>query len=327
MEFRLLTQEEYDRKLREVIVGTEGHHARVQNVRDNRATIGWGYTLNRTDNVSTWRQAGIELTAEQNAVLLAAGIALQGGKPVCAIYSTFLQRAYDNIIHDVALQKLPVVLCLDRAGLGGDDGPTHHGVFDLSFLRTVPGMVVMAPAHERELNDMLATALSLDGPSAIRYPSGSGPGVDYTAAPSILRVGESEQLRDGHDVAIVAVGRMVENAREACELLSKQGIEARLVNARFVVPLDIECLRRAAADCGRIVTVEENVLVQLENLRTHPSVAAALSRQDLNVHGWVYKFETGQVFAYHPDEGHFLPLEETASAAVAPARISPLPPI
>ena len=187
-------------------------------------------------------------------------VGMAGLRPVVAIYSTFLQRAYDNIIHDVALQKLPVVLCLDRAGLGGDDGPTHHGVFDLSFLRTVPGMVVMAPAHERELNDMLATALTLEGPSAIRYPSGSGPGVDYAAAPSILRVGESEQLRDGHDVAILAVGRMVENAREACELLSKQGIEARLVNARFVVPLDIECLRRAAADCRRIVTVEENVL-------------------------------------------------------------------
>lgn len=198
--------------------------------------------------------------AEGHAVTYAAGLAAAGLRPVVAIYSTFVQRAYDNIMHDVALQKLPVVLCLDRAGLGGDDGPTHHGVFDLSFLRTAPGMVVMAPANERELNDMLATALSLDGPSAIRYPSGSGPGVDYTAAPRILRVGESEQLRDGHDVAILAVGRMVENARDACELLSEQGIEARLVNARFVAPLDIECLRRAAADCGRIVTVEENVL-------------------------------------------------------------------
>lgn len=198
--------------------------------------------------------------AEGHAVTYAAGLAAGGLRPVVAIYSTFMQRAYDNIVHDVALQRLPVVLCLDRAGLGGDDGPTHHGVFDLSFLRTVPGMVVMAPAHERELNDMLATALSLDGPSAIRYPSGAGTGVEHRTPARILQVGEAEQLREGRDVAIVAVGRMVENARRACELLAKQGIEARLVNARFVAPLDTECLRRAAADCGRIITVEENVL-------------------------------------------------------------------
>ncbi len=198
--------------------------------------------------------------AEGHAVTYAAGLAAAGLRPVVAIYSTFLQRAYDNIIHDVALQKLPVVLCLDRAGLGGDDGPTHHGVFDLSFLRTVPGLVVMAPADERELNDMLATALSLDVPSAIRYPGASGPGIDHRTTPRILPVGEAEELRDGGDVAIVAIGRMVENARRAVELLSEMGIDARLINARFAAPIDIGCLRRAAEDCGHILTVEENVL-------------------------------------------------------------------
>ncbi len=198
--------------------------------------------------------------AEGHAVTYAAGLAAAGLRPVVAIYSTFLQRSYDQIIHDVALQKLPVVFCLDRAGLVGDDGPTHHGVFDLSYLRTVPGLVVMAPKDEKELKDMLATALTHDGPSAIRYPSGTGSGVDYSSEPELVSIGRAETLTEGNDVAIFAIGRMVDNAGEAVKLLADEGIKARLINARFVQPLDEECLRRAAAECGKILTVEENVL-------------------------------------------------------------------
>ncbi len=198
--------------------------------------------------------------AEQHAVTYAAGLAAAGLRPVVDIYSTFMQRAYDQIIHDVALQNLPVVLCLDRAGLVGDDGPTHHGVFDLSYLCSAPGLVVMAPKDEKELKDMLATALAHDGPSAIRYPAGLGPGVDYSAKPEILPIGQAEVITHGNDIAIFAIGRMLQNARQAVELLAAEGIRARLINARFAQPLDEDCLRLAAAECGRILTVEENVL-------------------------------------------------------------------
>ena len=198
--------------------------------------------------------------AEGHAVTYAGGLAASGLRPVVAIYSTFLQRSYDQIIHDVALQKLPVVFCLDRAGLVGNDGPTHHGVFDLSYLRSVPGLVVMAPKDEKELKDMLATALAHDGPSAIRYPSGAGCGVDYSGEAETIGIGTAEVLTEGDDVAIFAIGRMVDNAREAVELLAADGIKARLINARFVQPLDEECLRSAASECGKILTVEENVL-------------------------------------------------------------------
>jgi 1-deoxy-D-xylulose-5-phosphate synthase len=198
--------------------------------------------------------------AEGHAVTYAAGLAAAGLRPVVSIYSTFLQRSYDQIIHDVALQRLPVVLCLDRAGLVGDDGPTHHGVFDLSYLRSIPGLVVMAPKDERELKDMLATALSHDGPSAIRYPAGAGPGADYSEPAGLLQIGAAELLSEGSDIAIVAVGRMVQNASEAVQLLAEQGVSARLINARFVQPLDEQILRQAARECGCILTVEENVL-------------------------------------------------------------------
>ncbi len=198
--------------------------------------------------------------AEQHAVTYAAGLAAAGLRPVVAIYSTFMQRAYDQIIHDVALQRLPVVLCLDRAGLGGADGPTHHGVFDLTYLRSAPGLTVMAPKGEKELKDMLATALAIDGPSAIRYAAGVGPGVDYSGEPELLPIGKAQVITEGDDISILAVGRMVGNAARAVELLAEAGIWARLVNARFVQPLDEECLRQAAAETGKILTVEENVL-------------------------------------------------------------------
>ncbi|MCX7598081.1 MAG: 1-deoxy-D-xylulose-5-phosphate synthase [Armatimonadetes bacterium] len=196
--------------------------------------------------------------AEEVAVVFAAGLAAAGLRPVVAIYSTFLQRAYDPIVHDVALQGLPVVLALDRAGLVGDDGPTHHGVFDLSYLRHVPGMVCMAPADEGELRRMLATALALDGPAAIRYPRGAGPQRGLVEPVEPLEVGRAQVLREGGDVAILALGAMVPAALEAADTLAAEGIEATVANARFAKPLDAELLCELADRCSGIVTVEEN---------------------------------------------------------------------
>jgi 1-deoxy-D-xylulose-5-phosphate synthase len=199
--------------------------------------------------------------SEEAAVVFAAGLAAAGYRPVVAIYSTFLQRAYDPILHDVALQRLPVVFALDRAGLVGDDGPTHHGVFDLSYLRHIPEMVCMAPRDEGDLRRMLATALSLDGPSSLRYPRGAGPrrGTDEPLVP--LEVGRAELLRDGGDVAILAVGPLVDAALEAADLLAAQRIHAAVVNARFVRPLDADLIADLASRCQGIVTVEENTVV------------------------------------------------------------------
>lgn len=197
--------------------------------------------------------------AEQHAVTFAAGLATQGMRPVCAIYSTFLQRAYDQIIHDVALQKLPVVFCLDRAGFAGDDGRTHHGVYDLTYLRPVPGMTVMAPKDENELRHMLKTALAIEGgPVAIRYPRGAGVGAPTDERMHLLPVGRSETLRDGEDVAILAVGTMVLPAERAGDLLAAEGIGATVVNARFIKPLDEPLILELAHRCGAIVTVEES---------------------------------------------------------------------
>lgn len=198
--------------------------------------------------------------AEEHAVTFGAGLAAAGMRPAVCIYSTFLQRCYDQIMHDVALQNLPVTLCLDRAGLVGADGPTHHGTFDLSYLRSVPGLVVMAPKDENELQNMIATAMAYDGPAAVRYPRGTGPGAEIAQQPTLLDIPSAEILEDGEDVAILAVGRMVGNALQAREVLQDRGISARLINARFVNPLDEETIRQAIADCGRLVTVEENVL-------------------------------------------------------------------
>ncbi len=176
--------------------------------------------------------------AEEHAVTYAAGMAAAGMRPVVAIYSTFLQRSYDQIIHDVALQNLPVVFAIDRAGLVGDDGPTHHGIFDLSYLRQFPNMTVMAPSDEAELRRMIATAFSLDGPVAVRYPRGCGPGGDWKASLEPLPVGEAKVLREGNDIAIIAVGNRVPPALAAAEDLAHQGISATVVDARFVKPMD-----------------------------------------------------------------------------------------
>lgn len=198
--------------------------------------------------------------AEEHAVTLAAGMAAAGKRPVAAIYSTFAQRAYDQLLHDVCLQNLPVTLCLDRAGLVGDDGPTHHGVFDLSYLRMMPNMTVMAPKDENELRRMLITALSLDGPATLRYPRGTAAGVPLTDDVQPLPLGKGEILREGGDVCFLAVGSMTANALQAAELLAADGIAAEVVNMRFVKPLDRELLLEAAGHVKLLVTVEENVL-------------------------------------------------------------------
>ncbi len=199
--------------------------------------------------------------AEQHGVTFAAGLATQGCIPVVAIYSTFLQRAFDQVIHDVALQHLHVVFALDRGGLVGADGPTHHGAFDLSYLRLVPGMVVMSPKDEGELRDMLYTAVNYDGgPIALRYPRGNGIGVPVNPAMSTLAIGKGETLRSGRDIALVALGSMVQTAMKAASLLEKEGIQCEVVNARFVSPLDEELLADIGRRFSRVVTLEENVV-------------------------------------------------------------------
>lgn len=198
--------------------------------------------------------------AEQHGVTFAAGLAAEGYRPVFAIYSSFLQRAFDQVCHDVCLQNLPVTFAIDRAGVVGSDGPTHHGVFDLSYLRQLPNMVLMAPKDENELQHMLYTAISLGSPAAVRYPRGNGYGVPLDQSCRELPVGRGEILREGSDGAIIAVGTMVDSAVKAAERLSVEGISLTVVNARFVKPLDRELLLRLAIETGRIFTAEENAL-------------------------------------------------------------------
>lgn len=198
--------------------------------------------------------------AEEHAVTFAAGLACEGMKPVVAIYSTFLQRAYDQVLLDVCAQNLPVVFALDRGGLVGDDGRTHHGVFDISYLRHMPGLTLMAPKDENELQQMVATAVSLGGPAAIRYPRGCGVGVPLEEKPRTLPVGKGEVLREGVDLTILTVGPAAYAALAAAEILAERGIDAAVINARFVKPLDEELLKVVASANHRIVTVEENVL-------------------------------------------------------------------
>ncbi|PRR69866.1 1-deoxy-D-xylulose-5-phosphate synthase [Neomoorella humiferrea] len=198
--------------------------------------------------------------AEQHALTLAAGLSAAGFKPVVAIYSTFLQRAVDQVIHDIALMGLPVVLAIDRAGVVGEDGETHQGLFDLALLRCVPGMVVMAPKDEQELRHMLATAIQYNGPAALRYPRGEGIGVPLTGPAQPLPIGKGEVLRQGKDVAILALGPLVYAALAAAEELAGRGIEAAVINPRFVKPLDADLILTWADKTGCLVTVEEHVL-------------------------------------------------------------------
>jgi 1-deoxy-D-xylulose-5-phosphate synthase len=201
--------------------------------------------------------------AEQHAITLSAGLACEGMRPVAAIYSTFLQRAFDQIIHDVCIQNLPVFFCLDRAGIVGADGPTHQGMYDIAYLRCIPNIVVMAPKDEAELQRMVVTGINYtDGPIAMRFPRGNGHGVPLMEEGwESLEIGKGEILRQGDDVLIVGYGTMVYPAMQAAEILSEHGIEATVINARFVKPLDTELILPLAKQIGRVVTLEEGCLM------------------------------------------------------------------
>lgn len=198
--------------------------------------------------------------AEEHAVVFAAGMATKGYKPFCAIYSTFLQRAFDPIVHDVCLQNLPVVFCMDRGGLSGDDGPTHHGLFDISYLRGIPNIIHMVPKDEDELADMMYTAMLHEGASAIRYPRGVGPGSTVKAQPVALEIGKAEVIRDGSDVAIFGLGALLPLAEEMAARLNAEGLSAAVINPRFAKPVDRNCIAEYARKCGLIVTFEDHVL-------------------------------------------------------------------
>jgi 1-deoxy-D-xylulose-5-phosphate synthase len=255
--------------------------------------------------------------AEEHAVLFAAGMATKGYRPFCAIYSTFLQRAFDQIVHDVALQNLPVVFCMDRGGLSGDDGPTHHGLFDISYLRGVPNIIHMDPKDEDELQDMMFTALYHQGPSAIRYPRGTGPGVALKAHPVVLEIGKAEVLQDGSDIAIFALGAMVAEAERLAKMLEAEGQSVAVVNARFAKPVDGECIGRYAKRCGLVVTMEDHVLAG----GFGSAVLESLNAQAIEVPvvrvGWPDEFiEHGKPEALHAKYGL------TAEAALE--RVRPL---
>jgi 1-deoxy-D-xylulose-5-phosphate synthase len=200
--------------------------------------------------------------AEEHAVIFAAGMATKGYKPFCAIYSTFLQRAFDPIVHDVCLQNLPVVFCMDRGGLSGDDGPTHHGLFDISYLRSVPNLIHMVPKDEDELADMMYTAMLHEGPSAIRYPRGTGPGVAVKEQPLALEIGKAEVIKDSgrSDVAIFGLGAMLPEAVRLAEMLEREGFSAAVINPRFAKPVDRDCVAQFGGRSGLVITLEDHVL-------------------------------------------------------------------
>ena len=225
--------------------------------------------------------------AEQNAVLFAAGLALQGAKPVCAIYSTFLQRAFDQLVHDVCLQELNVVFAMDRAGLVGDDGPTHHGAFDISYLRPLPNITLMAPRDEAMLVHMLRTALVHDGPIALRYPRGAAEGVALPKRPQEIPIGSGELLAEGERVALLGYGYGVQVALGAAKLLGEHDLSVTVADGRFAKPLDTELVRRLAREHELVVTIEENVLAggfgsavleHLEDAFTDPGTRARVMR-------------------------------------------------
>jgi 1-deoxy-D-xylulose-5-phosphate synthase len=198
--------------------------------------------------------------AEQHAVTFAAGLAAEGYKPILAVYSTFLQRAYDQVVHDVCLQNLPVVFAMDRSGIVGEDGPTHHGVFGYSYLRHIPNMVVMTPKDENELRHMLKTAIDHNGPIAVQYPRGAGESVVIDPEPAALPIGKAEMLREGEDLLLIGLGATVYPALEAAERLRKEGVSAAVMNARFVKPLDRDLILKWAKKTGCTITIEENAL-------------------------------------------------------------------
>ncbi len=199
--------------------------------------------------------------AEEHALTFAAGLACDGLRPVCSIYSTFMQRGIDQIIHDIALQKLPVIMSLDRAGLVGEDGATHHGSFDLSYLRYIPNLTIMAPCDENELQHMLKTAIELNGPVAIRYPRGAGVGVSMDKQPKVLETGKAKVFSEGKDVILAAIGNTVHTASTAVKILENNGISAGLVNMRFLKPLDRGVLDSLSRNVRHFVVIEENSVI------------------------------------------------------------------
>ena len=253
--------------------------------------------------------------AEEHAVIFAAGMATKGYKPFCAIYSTFLQRAFDPIVHDVCLQNLPVVFCMDRGGLSSDDGPTHHGLFDISYLRSLPNIVHMVPKDEDELADMMFTALLHNGPVAIRYPRGAGPGVPVKAQPQAMEIGVAEVVEDGHDVAIFGLGAMLPEAMRLAAMLERVGFSAAVINPRFAKPIDRQCVAEYARHCGLLVTLEDHVLAG----GFGSAVLEALSELELDTPvvrvGWPDQFiEHGKLEALREKYGL------TAEAALEKAR-------
>ena len=217
---------------------------------------GTGLDLFRPNHPKRYFDVGI---AEEHAVIFAGGMATRGFRPVCTIYSTFLQRAFDPIVHDICLQKLPVLFCMDRAGLSGDDGPTHHGLFDISYLRGIPDIVLMAPKDEDELADMMKTAMTIEGPSAIRYPRGTVAGVARKAQAQVLPLGKAEVIKDGSEVAILGLGPMITLAQQLCERIEADGYSAAVINPRFVKPIDREMLETYGRRVAAFVTFEDHV--------------------------------------------------------------------
>ena len=275
---------------------------------------GTALDLFRPHHPSRYFDVGI---AEEHAVIFAAGMATKGYKPFCAIYSTFLQRAFDPVVHDVCLQNLPVVFCMDRGGLSGDDGPTHHGLFDISYLRSVPNLIHMVPKDEDELQDMMYTAMLHEGPSAIRYPRGTGPGVAVKAQPVALEIGKAEVIKDSGraDVAVFGLGAMLPEAVRLAEMLEREGFSAAVINPRFAKPVDKACVGEFGSRCGLVITLEDHVLAGGYG----SAVLETLSGLELQVPvvrvGWPDEFiEHGKVEALREKYGL------TAEAALTKAR-------
>ena len=265
--------------------------------------------------------------AEQCAVTFAAGLATEGLRPVVAIYSTFLQRAYDQVLHDVCLQNLPVIFALDRAGLVGADGPTHHGVFDLAYLRSIPNLVVMAPKDENELQHAVKTALEYqDGPIAFRYPRGTGVGVKIEEMPKAFPIGKGELVREGDDILIVAVGNRVHPALAAAKTLEENGISVAVINARFVKPLDTALILPMAERIGKVITVEDGVVMGgfgstvLEALSDAGMPGVQVKRLGIP-DAFVEHGDTSQLYALCGcDENGIIRAVETMMHAPSPAR-------
>jgi 1-deoxy-D-xylulose-5-phosphate synthase len=274
---------------------------------------GTGLDLFRPRHPNRYFDVGI---AEEHAVVFAAGMATRGFRPVCAIYSTFLQRAFDPIVHDVCLQKLPVLFCMDRAGLSGDDGPTHHGLFDIAYLRGIPDIVLMSPRDEDELADMLKTALEIPGPCAIRYPRGAVAGVARKPEPQILPIGKAEVLADGSDVAILGLGPMISLAQGLAANLAHDGYSAAVINPRFIKPIDREMIERYAKRVAAFVTFEDHVKMG----GFGAAVVEALDEMGISIPviriGWPDQFiEHGKVDALRAKYGLSV---EAANAQVLP---------